>query len=246
MAGSGGCSDATDTYAVTVTGTIATVGTGNWDDPSSWGGSSVPTAGQDVTIIHDITVNTNTADLGNLTINSGNTLSVGAFTLEVSGTLDNDGTLSIGASSVVNADGTFDATGGNTTFTGAGTLKLGSTVTDLGTFTRSTGTVEYDGVNQSVAALNASSSASYYNLVINGSGTKTLAGSSSVYGDLTLTASDFDLAGNTIYPKNNITRSTGNLIAGSASNVTINNSGSHNICAFNDDDITLKTTNKGG
>ena len=125
-------------------------------------------------------------------------------------------------------------------------MKLGSTVTDIGTFTRSTGTVEYDGVNQSVAALNASSSASYYNLVINGSGTKTLAGSSSVYGDLTLTASDFDLAGNTIYPKNNITRSTGNLIAGSASNVTINNSGSHNICAFNDDDITLKTTNTGG
>ena len=44
--------------------------------------------------------------------------------------------LSIGASSVVNADGAFDATGGNTTFTGAGTLKLGSTVTDIGTFTR--------------------------------------------------------------------------------------------------------------
>ena len=99
VSGSGGCSDATDTYAVTVTGTIATVGTGNWDDPSSWGGSSVPTAGQDVTIIHDVTVNTNTADLGNLTINSGNTLTVGAFTLEVSGTLDNNGTLSIGASS---------------------------------------------------------------------------------------------------------------------------------------------------
>ena len=37
VAGSGGCADATDTYAVTVTGTIATVGTGNWNDASNWG-----------------------------------------------------------------------------------------------------------------------------------------------------------------------------------------------------------------
>ena len=59
VAGSGGCSDATDTYAVTVTGTIATVGSGNWSDVSNWGSGSLPTAGQDITILHDITVNTN-------------------------------------------------------------------------------------------------------------------------------------------------------------------------------------------
>ncbi|GIR57462.1 MAG: hypothetical protein CM15mP65_00430 [Crocinitomicaceae bacterium] len=76
------------------------------------GGSSVPTTAQDVVILNDITVNTNTADLGNLTINSGSNLSVGAFTLEVSGTLDNNGTISIAnSSSVVDVDGEYDATG---------------------------------------------------------------------------------------------------------------------------------------
>ena len=182
---------------------------------------------------------------GDLTLNSGATYSIGATTTTVTGTSVIEGTLEL-STGIFDANGTYDATGGNTTFTDAGTLKLGSTVTDIGTFTRSTGTVEYDGGNQSVAGLNASSSASYYNLVINGSGTKTLAGTSSIYGDLTLTASDFDLDGNTIYPKNNITRTSGNLIAGSASSVTIDNSGSHDICAFNDGDITLRTTSTGG
>ena len=144
-----------------------------------------------MTILHDITVNTNTVDLGNLTVNSGLTLSIGAYTVSV--------------------DGTYDATGGNTTFTDAGTLKLSGAVTSLGTFTKATNcTVEYDGGNQTVVALSGSPvSKSYYNLVINGTGTKTLAGSTRIDGDLTLTASTFDLSNKTIYPKANITASSG-------------------------------------
>jgi len=63
--------------------------------------------------------------------------------------LDINGTLSIGTGTV-DANGAFDATGGAVTFTGAGNLKLGGTVTSLGTFTKSTSTVTYDGGDQTV------------------------------------------------------------------------------------------------
>ena len=52
----------------------------------------------------------------------------------------------------VNADGTFDATGGTIDFTNAnGKLILSSTVTSLGNNLDATmGTVEYDGATQTV------------------------------------------------------------------------------------------------
>ena len=249
VSGTGGCSDASTTYTITVTDGYVTSGSGgDWSSTDTWSGNVVPPADADVTISHDVNVDINTNDVNDITIDNGATLTIGAYILEASGTVDVNGTLTIGASSIANIDGTYDASGGNTTFTGSGTLKLGGTVTSLGTFSKATDcTVEYDGVNQTVFELDGSPvSSSYYNLTINGSGTKTLDGSSKIYGDLALTASDFDLAGNTIYPKNNITRSSGNLIASSASSVTFDNSGGHNVCAFNDDDITLRTTSTGG
>ena len=185
--------------------------------------------------------------LGNFVVNqNGSTVfDTRDLNITVSGTSDINGTLDIGTGTF-DANGTFDATGGSVTFTDAGQLNLAGTVTSLGTFTRSTGTVQYDGGDQSVIALSSSSSSSYNNLIINGTGTKTLAGTSKIYGDLTLTASDFDINGKTIYLKENMTRTSGNLISGSSANITIDNSGSHNICAFSDDDITIKTTSTGG
>ena len=172
-------------------------------------------------------------------------ISTGTFT--ANGVTDIDGTLEISGTGIYDSNGDFDATNGSITFSAAGFLKLsGSTITSFGTFTRSTGTVEYDGGDQSVIALSTSSNSSYNNLIINGTGTKTLAGTSKIYGDLTLTASDFDINGKTIYLKENMNRTSGNLISGSAANITIDNSGSHNICAFSDDDITIKTTSTGG
>ena len=172
-------------------------------------------------------------------------ISTGTFT--ANGDSDIDGTLEINSTGIYDSNGDFDATNGSITFSASGFLKLsGSTITSLGTFTRSTGTVEYDGGDQSVIALSSSSSSSYNNLIINGTGTKTLAGTSNIYGDLTLTASDFDINGKTIYLKENMNRTSGNLISGSSANITIDNSGSHNICAFSDDDITIKTTSTGG
>jgi hypothetical protein len=172
-------------------------------------------------------------------------ISTGTFT--ANGATDIDGTLEISGTGIYDSNGDFDATNGSITFSAAGFLKLsGSTITSFGTFTRSTGTVEYDGGDQSVIALSTSSNSSYNNLIINGTGTKTLAGTSKIYGDLTLTASDFDINGKTIYLKENMNRTSGNLISASAANITIDNSGSHNICAFSDDDITIKTTSTGG
>ena len=182
ITGTDGCSDDIATYSISVLGTISS---GNWSDPSIWSGGVKPTAGQNITIAHDVTVDESTADLGNTTINSGSTVTVGAFTFEVSGTLDNNGTISIAnASAVVDVDGEYDATGGNTTFSAAGRLQLGGTATSLGTLTESTGTVEYDGGTQNVL------SEDYYNLVIDQSGDKTATGGTiNVANDMTISNS---------------------------------------------------------
>ena len=115
VSGSGGCSNATDTYAMTVTNSIATTGnSSNWNDVNSWASGALPTAGQSVVISHDMTVNANTAER-RLTIDASKTLTVGAF-IKVSGLTDVNGTLSLGASAVANIDGEYDATSGNTTY----------------------------------------------------------------------------------------------------------------------------------
>ena len=250
--GAGNLTDSKD-IAVTVTNSssesISTSGGGvNWSDGSTWT-DGIPSDGDNVTISHDMIVDAGTNNLGSLTIDASKTLTVNTGqTLTTSGATDVNGTLIISGTGIVDANGSFDATGGNVNFTDAGTLKLAGTVTSLGTFSKAANcNVEYDGGNQVVFQLSGSPvSKSYYNLIINGTGTKTLDGSSKIYGDLALSASDFDLNGNTIYPKNNITRTSGNLIASASSNITIDNAGTHNICAFSDNNITIKTTSTGG
>ena len=242
-----GDSDASGTYTVTVnSNAYVSVASGNWNDGSSWLGGSVPPTGADVTISHDITLNI-TCTVGSLVIAASQTLSLNSisYSLYCSGSTTVNGTLSIGSGRYA-SNGVFDATNGSVTFTSNGILEIYDTVTSLGSFTRSTGTVGYRGGNQNVIGLSSSSGSSYYNLVIDGTGTKTLDGTSKIYGDLILTASTFDINGKTIYPKENITRTAGNLVASSASNITIDNSGSHNICEFSDNDITIKTTSTGG
>ena len=105
-----------------------------------------------------------------------------------------NGSLQIG-SGTFESVGSFDASNSTLIFTGSGRLKLGGAVTSFGSFTRGTGTVEYNGTNQTVLNLNSSSASCYNNLEISGTGTKTLSGTSKVYGDLLLTSSDFNLNG---------------------------------------------------
>ena len=83
-------------------------------------------------------------------------------------------------------------------------------------------------------------------MVINGTGTKTLSGTSRIDGDLTLTASTFDLSNKTIYPKANITASSGSITASGSATITFNNSASHNIAGINSSNVTIKTTSSSG
>ena len=154
-------SQLTGSLTTTTNNNVATTGSSsNWNDASAWNTGVVPTAGQNVTISHDVTVNENTASLATLTVETGITLTVGAYNLEVAGLTDINGTIDLQTNAIVNIDGEYDATSGNTLFSGSARLQMSGTVTSLGTFTRSTGTVEYDGGSQTVLGMSASSSSS--------------------------------------------------------------------------------------
>lgn len=111
----------------------------------------------------------------NLTVDASTVYALAATTTTVTGTSDINGTITL-STGTYDSNGTFDATGGEVTFSDDGFLYLGSTVTSLGTLTNSYGadattgcTVVYDAAgDQAVDAVD------YYNLTIDGSGTKTL------------------------------------------------------------------------
>jgi len=113
-----------------------------------------------------------------------------------------DGNLSI-------TNGTFDlstftinrsAAGGTLTVSNGATLKIGGTnsfPTNYNTHTiGATSTVEYAGANQSVSVL--AGTAGYGHLIISGSGIKTLAGTETVAGNLSINGGTFDLTTFTI------------------------------------------------
>ena len=181
---SGGTIEGADQTFTTRVATAETKADGPWSTPGTWVGDVVPSADQSVTIKHAVTLNTANPTVQGLTIDTDKSLDVGANTLTAEGASDINGTLTIGTGTY-NAEGAFDATGGAVTFDGAGNLNLSSTVTRLGTLTKGTGTVTYDGGAQDVAA------ADYYNLTFNGAGNKTLAGNIGIAGTFTITAGTF-------------------------------------------------------
>ena len=136
---------------------------------------------------------------GNITVNNNFVVTssppryrTGAFTTTVNGSTDIDTELRFNNNSgVFDANGAFDATGGQVTFSNAGRLQLGGTVTSLGTFTPGTSVVEYDGGAQTIDDFSAKSGP-YYDLEIDGSGDKTLSGNTTVSNQLTFSA-DHDL-----------------------------------------------------
>jgi hypothetical protein len=144
---------ATPTYTSTGSG-------GNWNSTATWSPATVPTAGSNVIIAvgSPVTVNVNTAVIGNLTINSS--LDAGTFTVSGTGTLTVAGTGTLVIGGATNFPSGFSST----------TLSTGSTV-------------NYDNAGaQTVSAL------TYSNLTISGSGTKTLAGATTVTGTFTLSS----------------------------------------------------------
>ncbi|MBI2901507.1 MAG: hypothetical protein HYY17_15080 [Planctomycetes bacterium] len=155
------------TRTVTVNGTFDATG-----GSVTFTGAGYLTLGGAVTSLGTFTASTSTVDYAsassqtvqdviyyNLTVSGGQTATAG-FNITPTKL---GGTLTISGASILDVNGSFDATGRAVTFGANGTLRLGGAVTSLGGFTAGTGTVIYDdtGANQTVDP-----TASYYNLTI--------------------------------------------------------------------------------
>lgn len=143
---------------------------GNWNDPTTWGGASVPGSSDNVTISGNFTV---TVDIASATCS---TLQVGPTSGNSTGTLAfNSGSqLTVGSGGATlggggGRTGTLDMTNGGTLIIGTG-----SSLTNSGPsgFTAGSGTVVFNGAAQTVPAL----SSAYNNLTLGGSGAKTTTG----------------------------------------------------------------------
>ena len=99
-----------------IAGNLTSVQSGTWSNTATWGGQ-IPGAGDNVTIAHTITSNTEVS-CTNLTINAGGSCSVsGTNTLTISGNWVNNGTFNANNSTVV--------------FTGASSIFSGSSVSSF-------------------------------------------------------------------------------------------------------------------
>jgi hypothetical protein len=166
--------------------------TGNWNTIATWGCGRVPTTGDNVIIAntHTVTLDVDTADLLNLTINSGGTLqnNGAARTLSLTGNWSNAGTFT--PSTFIGV--TFKGTGaqtltGNTTFynlnvNSGSTLDVGSSVVTVNGTTTNAGTIKRlapaqaialsadytfnDGVGQAMAIINQSAGTAMGNTTV--------------------------------------------------------------------------------
>ncbi len=117
---------------------------GDWSNPVTWVGGVVPTAADNVTIndivtvdvasaCNDLTinieliVNANLTVNGNLTLDGIGTLTLNAFTMNVTGSITSNGTVNTSAGSILNVSGNFNNDG----FLNGG---AGSTLDVTGTF----------------------------------------------------------------------------------------------------------------
>lgn len=201
--------NASPEYYVQAATSTATLLIGSWNTSSTWQYGIIPDASQDVTISHNVDLDTtgNTKDLTieankTLTFSETNQLTI-AGNASITGTMDvAGGSCSAAGTTTVSgelaistgtytANGSFDASGGNVTFTGTGTLYLNAAAeacgsTSFGTLSTDHGTVDYAGAcAQNVVA------DTYHNLKLSGgaegaSVTKTLCSAITVAGHLNI------------------------------------------------------------
>jgi trimeric autotransporter adhesin len=110
------------------TAAIASTATGgNWSAPTTWVGGVVPTATDDVTIVGGATVTLDVAaTCGSLTVATTGSLltsATTAYSLTVAGSVTNNGTLDLSASTTIGSDLRFTGAG-DATFGGTGTTDL--------------------------------------------------------------------------------------------------------------------------
>jgi hypothetical protein len=181
LSGTGGLTQGTSaTLNIGGTSGITTLTATATDNTVNYSGAGQTV--RDVTYHHLITSGSGTKTLvgtanvaGNLTINGG-TFDLGTYTIDRA---TSGGTLTV-------------AIGAGLRIGGTGTLPSNYSTHSIG----ATSTIEYYGTAQTVAVLN--SSQNYGNLILSGSGTKTLAGTGNVAGDLTINGGTFDLGTYTI------------------------------------------------
>ena len=241
---------------------------GNWNSTATWGGASVPTSTDQVTINTGITVTVNVtnAACASMQINSGgNNTAVLAFASSGSPKLTVSGNVTVGQSGNSNREGTITFQSGSTlecgslslgavasqtsalTMTAGGYLKVNGALTVFSgsTFTRGTGTVELAVTN----TLPTSIFTSFNNLIISGGTTTT--GTSISCSTLVVNAStQLNVAsGHTLTINNgtgtdltvNGTLSNAGTITQSASTTAAFNSGSTYIHAVNGGTIPTAT-----
>ncbi|SVD92107.1 uncharacterized protein METZ01_LOCUS444961, partial [marine metagenome] len=118
---------------------------------------------------------------GAFTTDASVTTAMAANNLTVAGATTIPGTVTM-TTATLDANGSFDATGGTIDINGLGNLTLASTVTDLGTLSIDFGKVTYDGTAQTVFA------DTYFDLTVATGNTKTLGGNLVIANDLTIDA----------------------------------------------------------
>ncbi|HEU5290979.1 MAG TPA: hypothetical protein VFU05_10075, partial [Cyclobacteriaceae bacterium] len=212
---------------------------------NSTGGSRTLTLNADLTVTGDVLIDqtgvdatTNQIDVGsysfiiggNLTINGGNVTRKGILTI-------GSGSVDVAANLTLDTDADAEVT-----FSGNGTLEIGGVFTrgTGSTFNVGTGTVEFDGGAQTIPGIN------YYNLVLAGSGAKTLStvtGTWTLGGSLTFlgTASASTVDDVSITDNLNIGDGTSFTLTGF--NVTVN--GTTNIGGGTSGTLTISTSTAG-
>ena len=117
---------------------ISTISDGNWSNPAIWNTGVIPTGGANVTIAHNVTLDTSVTLLS-VTVNSGKTLTLSGatpktLTMSTGGSITNNGTIAHG-NGTVNFAGTGTVTGtvGFYNVNISGGLNFGSASTINGT-----------------------------------------------------------------------------------------------------------------
>ena len=219
---------------------------GNWNDPVTWGGLSVPTSTDAVTINAGVTVTVNNTNAFCASLQVGTT--TGTATLTFSGTtsqLTVSGNVILGNSANANIRGDITFTSGSVlivngsvtngnngangtiTMTAGGELRTNSFSTSTGTWTPGSGTVNLTATN----TLPSSIFTSFNNLNIN-SGTTTMGTGLTINGNLNIAS------GATLNTNNSgltflrdFTNNGGTFIAGS-STITLSGTATQNIAGF--------------
>ena len=168
--------------------TKTSTGTGNWNTAATWSPSGVPLAGDAVIIQtgHNVTLNTSSASLLSLTINTGGTLtSTGAYTfnattIAVNGLYYNGSTGTITGTMTVNSGGTYQhAINGGTiktaTWNAGSTCNISGVTSTLPSgFSQSFSNLTWSSTNTSAISIAPTAINGDFNITTGGGTDKTL------------------------------------------------------------------------